>query len=56
MNLVEVLTGKCVEVWENFRFDPYSNEGLLFVLQMGIEAQWGRGHEGMVVGWSMFGP
>ena len=56
VNLVEVLTGECVEVWENFRFDPYSNEGLLFILQMGIEAQWGRGHDGMAVGSSMFGP
>lgn len=35
--MVEVLTDKCVELWESFRFDPYSNESLLHVLEMGVE-------------------
>ena len=43
MNVVEVLTDKCVEVWENLRVDLYSTDGLLSVLEIGIEARWGRG-------------
>ena len=26
VNMVEVLTDKCVELWECLRFDPYSND------------------------------
>ena len=43
VNVVEVLTDKCVEVWENLRVDLYSTDGLLSVLEIGIEARWGRG-------------
>ena len=43
MNVVEVLTDKCVEVCENLRFDPYSHEMLLYVLEVGFETWWGRG-------------
>ena len=56
MNVVEVLTDECVEVWENLRLDLYLNEGLLSVLEMGIEAQRGRKLEGMLAGWGIFGP
>ena len=56
VNVVEVLTDKCVEVWENLMLNPYSNERLLYVLEMGVEARWGRGHEVMLVGWDIFGP
>lgn len=35
--MVEVLTDKCVELWESFRFDPYSNESLLHVSEMSVE-------------------
>ena len=38
----EVLTYKCVEVWESLRLDPYSNERLFYISEMSIEAQWGR--------------
>ena len=43
MNVAGVLSDECVEVWENLRFDSYSNERLLYVLEMGVEARWGRG-------------
>ena len=52
----EVLTYKCVEVWESLRLDSYSNERLFYVSEMSIEAQWGGGHEVMLVGWGIFGP
>ena len=42
-NVVGVLSDECVEVWENLRLDSYSNERLLYVLEMGVEARWGRG-------------
>ena len=50
VNVVEVLTDKCVEVWENLRLHLYSNEGLLSVSEVGVEAWWGRGHKGMFEG------
>ena len=56
VNVVEVLTDECVEVWENLRLDLYLNEGLLSVLEMGIETQRGRKLEGMLAGWGIFGP
>ena len=28
VNVIEVFIDKCVEVWENSRLDPYSNERL----------------------------
>ena len=56
MNVIEVFIDKCVEMWENSRIDPYSNERLLNVLEMGAETWWGRGHGVMLVGWSIFGP
>ena len=43
MNVVEVLTDKCVEVCENLRLDPYSHEMLLYVLEVGFKTRWGRG-------------
>ena len=43
VNVVEVLTDKCVEVCENLRLDPYSHEMLLYVLEVGFETRWGRG-------------
>ena len=43
VTVVEVLTDKCVEVWENLRLEPYSNGGLLSVLEMGIGTSWRRG-------------
>ena len=36
MNVVEVFTDECVEVWENSRLDSYSNERLLYVSEMGV--------------------
>ena len=54
MNVVEVLTDECVEVWENLRLDPYSHEMLLHVLEVGVETRWGMGHEVMLVGWGIF--
>ena len=42
VNIVEMFTGKCVEVWDNLRLDPYSNGRLLYILEMGIESWWGR--------------
>ena len=39
MGVVEVLTDKCVEVWEDLQLDPYKNERLQCVLEMGVEAQ-----------------
>ena len=56
MNVAEVHTDECVEVWENLMLNPHSNERLLYVLEMGVEARWGRGHEVMLVGWDIFGP
>ena len=52
VHVVEVLTDKCVEVWENLRLDPYSNEGLLSLSEM--RSGGGRGHEVMLVGWSIY--
>ena len=43
VNWFEVLTYKCVEVWESLRLDSYSNERLLRVSEMGVEAQFGIG-------------
>ena len=37
VNVVEMLIDKCLELWESFRFDPYSNESLLHVSEMGVE-------------------
>ena len=31
VNVIEMLTDKCVEVWDNLRLDPYSNERSLCV-------------------------
>ena len=42
VNIVEMFTGKCVEVWDNLRLDPYSNGRLLYILEMGVESWWGR--------------
>ena len=56
VNVAEVHTDECVEVWENLMLNPYSNERLLYVLEMGVEARWGRRHEVMLVGWDIFGP
>ena len=42
MNVVEVLTEKFVEVWENWRLDLYSNKRLLHVLETGAETRWGK--------------
>ena len=56
VNVVEVLTDECVEVCENLMLNPYSNERLLYILEMGVDARWGRGHELMLVGWNIFGP
>ena len=56
VNVIEVFIDKCVEMWENSRIDPYSNERLLNVLEMGAETWWGRGHGVMLVGWTIFGP
>ena len=55
-NVVEVLTDECVEVWENLRLDPCSNEMLLYVLKINVEAWWVRGHEVMIVEWGFFCP
>ena len=52
----EELTDECAEVWESLRLDSYSNERLFYVSEMSIEAQWGGGHEVMLVGWGIFGP
>ena len=52
----EELTDECVEVWESLRLDSYSNERLFYVSEMSIEAQWGGGHEVMLVDWGIFGP
>ena len=54
--MVEVLTDECVEVWENLRLDPCSNEMLLYVLKINVEAWWVRGHEVMIVEWGFFCP
>ena len=43
MDVVEVLTDKSVEVWENSRLHPYSNGRLLYVLEMDVETLCGRG-------------
>ena len=43
MDVVEVLTDECVEVWENSRLDPYSNWRLLYVLEMGVKTLCGKG-------------
>ena len=43
VNVAEVLTDECVEVWENLMLNPYSNERLLYALEMDVEARWGRG-------------
>ena len=43
VNVVGVLSDECVEVWENLRLDSYSNERFLYVLELGVEARWGRG-------------
>ena len=56
MNVIEMFTNKCVEVWKNLRLNPYSDQGLLSVSEMGVQAWWGRGHGGMLVGWSFLGP
>ena len=37
VNVVEMLIDKCLELWESSRFDPYSNESLLHVSEMGVE-------------------
>ena len=56
VNVVETFTDECVEVWENLRLNQYSNQGLLYVSEMGVEARCGRGHEGMLVGWGFHSP
>ena len=56
LEVVEVLTDECVEVLENSRLDPYSNERLLYFSEMGVKACWGRGHEVMLVEKGIFGP
>ena len=38
------------------RLDSFSNERLLYISEMGVEARWGSGHEVMLVGWGIFGP
>ena len=43
VNVVEVLNGECVEVLENLRLDLCSNGTLLYISEMGVEAQWGEG-------------
>ena len=56
VNVVEVLTDKCVEVWENLRVDLYSTDGLLSVLELALRPGGGGGHEGMLVQWGIFDP
>ena len=53
-NVVEVLTDKCVEVWENLRLDSSSNEMVLYVLKINVEAWWVRGYEVMIKEWGLF--
>ena len=54
MNVVEGFTGECVEVWENLRLNPYSNQELLYVSEMGVEAR--CLHEGIRVGCGFHSP
>ena len=48
VNVVEMLTDKCVEVWENLRLDPYSNERSLYVWKWVLRLSGGGRHEVML--------
>ena len=54
VNVIEMLTGKCVEVWENLRLDPYSNERSLCVWKWVLRLSGWRTHEVMLVRWGLF--
>ena len=54
MNVIEMLTDKCVEVWENLRLDPYSNERSLYVWKWLLRLSGGGRHEVMLVRWGFF--
>ena len=54
VNVIEMLTDKCVEVWENLRLDPYSNERSLCVWKWVLRLSGGGTHEVMLVRWGFF--
>ena len=41
-------------MWESYRIDSFSNDKLLYVLKKDVLAQWGGGHEVMLMGWGIF--